>query len=171
MAPGVSEVLEHLKGQLPALWRITTGFCYLMGITMAFKSVGQFRAYANSHMTAATPEFQKPMISLVLAIVFLFAPRMAKISLFTLFKVDSPTAYVPEGGGSDFTTMIQILGSIVEFIGFVAFIRGWILLSHISHQGSQPGQFAKAMAYIIGGICALNIFGTWTIIKGTLGLT
>lgn len=169
--PSVSDILAHLRGQLPALWRVTTGFCYLMGIVMALKSIAQFRAFTDSRQSAVSPEFKKPMISLILAMVFLYAPRMAKISLFTLFQVDSPTAYIPDAGGSDFSVMIQILGNIVEFIGFVAFIRGWILLSHISHSGSQPGQFAKAMSYIIGGICALNIFGTWEIIKGTLGIT
>ena len=171
--PSLNEMLNHIHDQLPALWRFATGFCYVMGIGLAFKSIAQFKAYADMRMmSAASPEFKKPILSLLLGAVLLYAPTMAKLSLNTFFNSPSPTAYEPSPTlDPNFALMIQVAGDIVEWVGFIAFIRGWMLLSYIGHSGSQPDMFGKSMAYIFGGVCAMNIFGTWDIIKGTLGIT
>lgn len=173
IVPSITEMLNHVNDQLPSLWRFTTGFCYVLGIGMALKSLTQFKAYADMRLMSAAmaPELKKPLLSLVVAMVLLYTPTLAKISLNTFFNSPSPTAYEADSSFSDdFNLMVQIFGNIVELIGLIAFVRGWILLSHIGHNGSQPGMFGKAMAYICGGICAMNIFGTWDILKGTLGI-
>ena len=68
-----------------------------------------------------------------------------------------------------FSDTLGLLGNITQFVGYVAFIRGWILLLRIGEQGSQPGAFAKAVTHIVGGLVAINIFGTVAVIQNTIG--
>lgn len=173
IVPSIGDMLKHLHDQLPALWLFTTGFCYVMGLGMAFKCLMQFKMYADLRMMSSmSPELKKPLISLLVSLIFLYAPRLAKIGLFTLFNSSSPTAYRPSSTlNPNYAMMVQILGDIVSFVGFIAFMRGWILLTYIGQNGAQPGMFGKAMCYIIGGVCAINIFGVFTIVKGTFGIT
>ena len=86
----------------------------------------------------------------------------------TVFNYENPIAY--PGGKSQYTLLIQVCGNIIQIIGFIAFVRGWVLLARIGQQGSRPGELGKAIMHMIGGLLAANMFGTWKLITGFLGL-
>jgi intracellular multiplication protein IcmC len=59
---------------------------------------------------------------------------------------------------------------LVQIIGVIAFIRGWLILAQSARQGSQP-VIGRALTHIIGGILAINIIGTKNVIWATFGLS
>lgn len=61
--------------------------------------------------------------------------------------------------------------AIVRVVGYVSFVRGLVMLSHSADQGSQQGSFGKGFMHIIGGILAINIVETITVIGNTLGFS
>ena len=62
--------------------------------------------------------------------------------------------------------MTALLG-LVQVMGVIAFIRGWVLLGHAGEQNAQQGMFGKGLTHIIGGILAINIVGTKDLIWNT----
>lgn len=59
----------------------------------------------------------------------------------------------------------------IKLIGFIAFIRGWIILSKMGHSGAQPGSIGKGTIHVIGGVLLINIVDTVNLLAQTLGYT
>jgi len=168
----ISHILASINEQLPGLWRVVTGGTFLVGMVFAFKALYQFKEYGELRtMMSSQTDLRKPLTCFLIAIVLLYWPTVYHATMQTFFKVSTytPYAYRSEWGGTEFNKMVSIAGNIIRFIGFVAFIRGWVLLTHVGQQGAQPGAFGKALAHIIAGIFAINIFGTWAILAATFG--
>lgn len=45
--------------------------------------------------------------------------------------------------------------AIVRVVGYVSFVRGFIILSNASGQGAQQGTFGKGIIHVIGGFWLL----------------
>lgn len=168
----ITQMLESVQKNLPDLWRLVTGGSFLIGLFFALRSIYLFKEYGESRaMGGGGADIRRPLINLFIAAGLLYWPSLVNASLETLFKTNVLYSYHLEGSSEQFNKMVQILGNIVQFIGFIAFIRGWVLLSRIAQQGgAQPGGIGKAICHMIGGILALNIFATWKILQSFLGL-
>ena len=163
-------ILIHINHVLPSLWQLLTAATFLMGMAFAVRALFQFREAAEVHMQKSpVTNFQKPIISLIIAVMLLYWPSIYHASMETVFRTVSPIGYDPSSA-SKYTEVVRLAGNIIQIIGFVAFVRGWILLGRIGQQNAREGAFAKALAHIIGGIFAINIFATWEILQKTLGL-
>ncbi len=173
--PTLSGVLINLGGQLGYFWKFTTGGAFLVGLFFALKSIYQFKEYGEMRvMMSANTDIRKPMFYLLIGLVLIYAPFVAKQFLQTMFNVSSPVPYAYNASGNvgqQFKETVNFLGGIVEFIGFIAFIRGWIVIVHSVQQQSQPGSLAKGLMHILGGILAINIFGTFQLLQQTIGWT
>jgi hypothetical protein len=88
----------------------------------------------------------------------------------TLYGTTAISPYWVEGGSPEFRTIVIVMGGFVQFIGYIAFLRGWILLARLGERSSQEGTLARALMHIFGGILAINVFGTYRMLKVTLGL-
>ena len=64
--------------------------------------------------------------------------------------------------------MIDTIVLYVQFIGFIAFIRGWFIIAHSGQPGTQPGSISKGIVPIIGGILAVNFIPLVHIIHNTI---
>ena len=60
------------------------------------------------------------------------------------------------------------LSIIIQTIGLIAFIRGWVLVARSASQGQPPGGTGKGLVHVFGGILAMNIVGTIQVINNTL---
>jgi intracellular multiplication protein IcmC len=58
----------------------------------------------------------------------------------------------------------------IQFIGLIAFIRGWIIISKATQTGAQPGSMSKGITHIIGGILAINFVQFIGLLQATLGM-
>jgi intracellular multiplication protein IcmC len=60
------------------------------------------------------------------------------------------------------------LAIIIQVIGLIAFVRGWVLVARSASQGQPPGGTGKGLIHVFGGILAINIVGTINMINNTL---
>lgn len=168
----LSQMLVNIEKELPYLWRFVTGATFLAGFFFAFRAIYLFKEYGELRtMMATSTDIRKPLISMLVAVGLLYWPTLYKAMTISVFNNPVVYSYHIDTATANFNKMVNILGHIIQFIGFIAFIRGWILLTHIAQPGTQPGTVGKALCHIAGGILAINIFGTWSIIASTLGFT
>jgi intracellular multiplication protein IcmC len=170
MAVSFFNILQHIYEELPAFWRLIEAGTYLMGLAFAFISLSQLKKYGEARtMMSQQHDLKKPMISMLIAVALLFWPSLFHAMMISFYGHASPLSY-SDTGGTLYSEEFKLIGSIIQFIGFVAFIRGWILLARVGQQGGQQGALGKALMHIIGGLFAVNIFETWTLLKSTLGI-
>jgi len=171
--PDIGQWLKHFHDQLPILWRLVTGGTFVMGMFFALKSIYGFKEYGEMRvMMSAQTDVRQPLGYLFIAVGLMWAPYFASQMLDTVFLVKAPAPFIYHAKTQitkEFKEGVQILGDIFELIGFIGFIRGWLLLAQSSQRNSQPGTFRKGLVYMVGGICAMNIFGTWNLIRSMFG--
>lgn len=161
-------VITHLMNLDPLLWKFVTGVCYLMGLFFALRSIYIFKEYGEMRvMMSSQTDVRKPLMYLFLALILLYAPYVAAQAVVTLFNTHQlqPFSYLSGISGADFKKVVKLVGAIIQFIGFIAFVRGWLLISRTAQQNAQPGTFAKGFTHIVAGVLALNIYGTIGIIE------
>ena len=56
----------------------------------------------------------------------------------------------------------------MQFIGFLAFLRGWFIIAHSGQPGVQPGSISKGIIHIVGGILAINFLPLVNAIHNTI---
>lgn len=171
--PTFATMLADFAKVVPALGDLVKGVMFLAGILLVFRAIYAFKQYGELRtMMSVNADLKTPIILLFIGISLILYPSLAMFSLDTIYGKNgyNLVAYVPNPNWQGQTNqMVKDLGTILRLIGYIAFFRGWMILTHLTNQGAQPGTFAKAMTHIIGGILLVNIFGTWNIIKNTLG--
>ena len=167
----IPDIIQHLNDQVPDFWRLATAVTFLMGLFFAFRAFFEFKVYGEMRvMMSSSTNVMKPLSTLIVAIMLLFWPDIVKNAMMTFFQHSRP--YAPTSQGFDPYSVFGMVGHIVQIVGFIAFIRGWVILARIAHQGGQQqGGIGKGITHIVGGIFAVNIFETWRIIQATLGFS
>ena len=87
----------------------------------------------------------------------------------TFWTNPTPLAYVAQQN-DPWSELIQACFLVIQLIGTIAFIRGLIMLTHLSQHGGHQGTFGKAMAHIVGGILLIDMYDFVTAVGNTLGL-
>jgi hypothetical protein len=167
----LTSILQHINNELPYVWIIMTSATFLAGLYFAVRAIMLLREYADLR-SGGNPnaDIRKPIIGLLVAVALLYWPTLFHMSMLTVFDQENPMSY--SGGGKPaYDLFMQTIGAIIQAVGFFSFIRGWILLARIGQQGAQPGEFSRAVIHIIAGLMAINIFGTWDLLKSIIGLS
>jgi intracellular multiplication protein IcmC len=170
--PSLDQILVNLNKDLPILWKFLQTLTYFIGLWFAIRAMYILKQYAETRsMTSAGMDIKKPLINFIVATVLLYWPSLMNSTLQTFFLTSeiSPFQYSSQSE-SRLESLIKISGGLVQFIGFIAFVRGWMLMTHLGESNVQPGTFGKALMHIIGGILAINIYATWGILKSLAGL-
>lgn len=173
--PTFATMLADFTKVVPALGDLVKGIMFLTGILLVFRAIYAFKQYGELRtMMSVNADLKTPILLLFVGICLILYPSLAIFSLNTVYGKNGYqlVAYAPNPNWTDQTNqMMKDIGTILRLIGYIAFFRGWLILTHLTNQGAQPGTFAKAMTHILAGILLVNIFGTWNIIKNTLGFT
>lgn len=65
--------------------------------------------------------------------------------------------YASVGINEEWAAMINTISMYIQLVGFIAFVRGWFILSTVGNTGgAQQGAFGKGLVHIIGGVIAIN---------------
>lgn len=162
-------ILVNLAQQVPNLMRLVTAIAYVLGMyfiiagIIKLKHAGEMRTQMSQEHSLAGP-----LIYIAIGAMLLYLPSTVQIGLSTFWTNPNPYGYVnQQDQWSQFTNVVYI---IVQFIGVLAFIRGLIILSHLSGHGGQPGTFARGLTHIIGGILCVNLYQFVQVIMNTLGI-
>lgn len=163
------QMLTNLSNSYPALWRLITAICYVSGIALMLRAVYQLKAYGELRTMMSTQTSLKvPIVMMVAAVVLMFIPTAFQVVLKTGFQYTSPLSYNQATTSISPIAMKAIVG-LVQIIGVISFIRGWM---HLVGNAQQPGgqhSFGRAMTHIVGGVLAINIVGVVNIIWNSFG--
>lgn len=166
--PTLTDMVTHLASQMPALMKMLTALCYVIGIFFMFTAVYSMKQYGDLRtMSSSNTDIRTPMIKLAIGVAFIYFPSTISAGMETMFATSSPLAY---NSGSDQTQELIIAAviKIMQVVGVIAVMRGLFFLSKAGSQG-QPGMVGKGVTHLIAGILAINIYGTWQILENTLG--
>ena len=170
-------IINNIAATVVPIERLITGAAYIIGIAFAFKAIHSLRQYGESRsLHSGHSSMKEPLIYLLVAGVFIYFPTALAIILNTAFGSPNILAYSEVNSTNPALTSLfgtgslvgQSLTLIIQAIGAIAFIRGWILIARSSSQGQQPGGTGKGMVHVFGGIIAMNIVLTLQIINNTL---
>lgn len=171
------QIINNIANNLGPVEKLLTGGTYLLGVSFAIRALYCLKLHGErSAGGQQSSGMKEPLIYLVVASVFLYFPTAFSILMNTTFGYSSVLAYAPTysnnqrisslfGPGSE---VGQALSLIIQVIGLVAFIKGWLLISKSASQGQPPGGTSKGLVHIFGGILAMNIVGTLQVLNNTL---
>jgi intracellular multiplication protein IcmC len=165
----IQQMVVNIAETIPNLVQMTTAGAYILGLMLVMRGVYKLKEYGEARtMMASQTNIWPPLITLTVGSMLIYFPSAYQIGLETLFKVSEPSPLSYQGNADLSEQTVEALGIIVQLVGCIAFIRGMLLINSATGHGAQPGSYGKGLAFIIGGLLGINIFGTWEVIVNTL---
>ncbi|MGQ3892563.1 type IV secretion protein IcmC [Legionella sp. CNM-4043-24] len=172
------EPLKNIATSLIPVQKLISGAAYILGLGFFIKAVLALKALGESRsmMSGGSHSMKEPLVYFLVASVLLYLPTAVSTVLMTAFGSSNILEYASSDSrnpaiqtlfGPD-STVGHSLSIVIQTIGLVAFVRGWILIARSASQGQQPGGVGKGLVHIFGGIVAMNIVLTLQIIDNTL---
>ena len=172
-----AQVLTNIANNLLPVERLITGSAYLIGLAFAFKAIQSLKSFGEQKtMMSSGGSLKEPLTYILIAAILIYFPTAVGIFMKSTFGDSNVLQYAPIDSSN--STIDALFGSgsivgrpltiIIQTIGLVAFVRGWVLIARAAGQGSQPGSSGKGMMHVFGGILAINIVGTLEILNKTL---
>lgn len=172
-----ADVINNIAKAIEPLEQLITGAAYLIGLSFAFKAIYSMKVYGEARtMMSSNTSLKEPLTYLIAAGMFIYLPTSLAVFMKSTFGYANVLQYAPISSNNN--TLNSLFGpnsavgssltKIIQFIGLVAFMRGWVLVARSASQGSQPGGTGKGLMHVFGGILAINIVGTMQIINNTL---
>jgi intracellular multiplication protein IcmC len=164
-------MLSALQANLGSVVTLVKAVSYVIGFSMVIsglidlKKIGQSQSHSGSESSLSGP-----LLRFALGIALIYYPFTMSGGLATLTGTSSITAY-PTGGSGAFEPAKQGALALIQVVGYVSFIRGFVVLSHSTKPGAQQGSVGKGIVYVISGLLAINIVQTMQIIGNSLGMS
>ena len=171
------DILTNIAHSMEPVEKLVSGAAYLMGLGFAFKAILSLKQNAERTMSSASnSSIKEPAIYLLVAAMLIYLPTGFQVMMNTTFGYSNVLAYAPISSNSSTLNILfgqdsavgASLALIIQTIGLIAFIRGWVLIARSASQGQPPGGTGKGLTHVFGGILAMNIVGTLQVINNTL---
>jgi len=171
------DIINNIAKSMIPIQKLISAVAYILGIMFAIKALMTLKQFGESKsaMSGSTHSIKEPLMYFLVAGMLLYFPTGLKIMNNTIFGPDySPLSYLStQNPGGDFlfgsgSAVGKSLSLIIQTLGGIAFVRGWVLIARASSQGQQPGGTGKGLMHVFGGILAMNIVLTLQIINNTL---
>lgn len=167
----IETILLGVKNFLVQFEKVIVALFYLIGIIFAVRTFMLLKQYGESRsMSGGQMTLRKPILTFIVAVVLLYAPGMIDAFIFTIYPASYYDYTITQGSSGEYDLIIFVASRIMQVIGYIAFLRGWILLVRIGEQGAPPGALAKSLLHIIAGVLAINIVGTFSLLGAIIGL-
>lgn len=171
-----ANLLQNIANNLMPVQTMIRGFAYVMGISFALKAIYTLKMYGEARtMMSGNTDVKGPLIYFLVAAVFLYFPTAMSVMLNSTFgssnvleyqAITSQSNVISTLFGSDYIG--RPLTIIIQTVGLVAFVRGWVLIARSASQGQPPGGAGKGLVHVFGGIFAMNIVATLEIVNNTI---
>lgn len=172
-----ANILMNIANSLASVERLITAAAYLMGCAFLFKAIYSLKVYGESRtMMSSSASMKEPIVYLIVGAVFIYFPSAFSAVMQSSFGYSNVLQYAPINSKS--STLDTLFGSgsvvgrpltmLIQVIGLVAFVRGWVLIARSASQGQPPGGVGKGFVHVFGGTLAINIVGTLNMINNTL---
>jgi hypothetical protein len=157
----------------PFTWMMSIG-AFTFGVFLIFRGLVKAAKYGTDPKAYSIPNI---LIHLVVGTLLITVGQSLGMILFTLFGTDTinPSSdvyswnFIQQLNASEqFTTALIAALTFFQLIGIIAFIRGWIIIKN-AVEGNGQATMAQGFTHVIGGVCAINIYGFLEIIDSTFG--
>ena len=170
--PNLETILFNISTTLPAIVQMVMGFCYVFGLWLTFRALYKLKQYGELRtMMSSNTDLREPMLLLMVGAFMLLLPTTIQFAENTLFDYyyAQPIMY-PTSQQSPWGMVEDVLIQIVRFVGLIAFIRGWSIVTHLGGQSNPNATFGKAITFIVAGVLAMNFHGTVRVLAQTIGV-
>lgn len=170
-------VLTNLAASMVSVEKLVTGTAYLIGLAFAMKALHSLKVFGESRtMMSSSQSIKDPLIHLLVAGILIYFPTGFEMMMNTTFGYSTVIAYAPINSGNPILSALfgedSAIGSslalIIQVVGVVAFVRGWVLIARSASQGQPPGGTGRGLIHVFGGVLAMNIVGTLEVLTNTL---
>ncbi|WP_298626804.1 type IV secretion protein IcmC [uncultured Legionella sp.] len=172
-----AEILNRLAESLAPVERLITGGAYVIGCAFLFKAIYSLKIYGEARtMMSNSASVKEPIMYLMVGAILIYFPTGFKTFMMSTFGYQNPLQYAPVNSSNQALDTLFGSGSVVgrplamliQVVGLIAFVRGWVLIARSASQGQPPGGTGKGLIHVFGGILAINIVGTINMINNTL---
>lgn len=185
----IQDILTNLQTILNPALRMLLAFSFIIGIWFILKGLLKLKAFALPLTQTTQPgELSGPIMYLFIGAVLIYIPTSTDVLSATLFgsvpslfggggspnvyQLGSASAqlmgYASVSLESQWATLIDTVVYYMQFIGFLAFLRGWIILSHATQSHGQQDALVKGIIHIVGGILAINFLPLVQAVSNTI---
>ena len=164
-----TSVLYNLAQSMIPVQEMVTGASYLMGLSFAFKAVLTLKAQGEQRSSMGAASLKEASLYLIVAAMLLYFPTALEVFMDSTFGYSTILAY---GSNTTFSSMFGDAGAsltiIIQTIGMISFVRGWVIIARSASQGQGPGSLGKGLMHVFGGMFGMNIVGTVEVVYNTL---
>ncbi len=165
------QMLINLSEAYEPVVRLITATAYTIGVLFVFRALYHLKVYGElrTMMSSQGTGLKQPGALLLTAAMLIFIPTGFEAILNSTFGYEQILDYGVWNGEDDavnFDVTVAVF-KIIQVIGYISFIRGWMLLAKSAQQGSQGG-FGKGLTHILAGVFAINIVGTLNMLSSTV---
>ena len=167
----LTQILTNLSAHVEPIREMLKALCFVLGIVFIGGGVFKLKQYGQQTVMSSTHAAMGPALaSIFVGAGLLFMPTFLDVMTVSIWGYGhDQVIYGYADQGSDFSDIMDAIIKIIQLVGFVALMRGWIMFLKLGSQGSPPGTLGKGFAHLIGGILAININGTIDILRATFG--
>ena len=172
------DILGNIANNVMQVQVLISGCAYFLGILFVAKALMTLKEHGEQRtMMSQKNSMKEPLVYFIVGGMLLYSPTGFQTLLETMYgSNESIMAYGPLSNnntplaGSFFKNSAAgaSLVKIIQTIGLVAFVRGWVLVARAGSQGQAPGGMGKGMIHVLGGVLAINIVGTIDMINNTI---
>ncbi|MCS5708318.1 hypothetical protein CC99x_005305 [Candidatus Berkiella cookevillensis] len=173
----LESAFSALTSSFYSLEKMLLVLSYIIGLFLVLRGLMMYRAFANqTYGSAQRGEIAGPMVFLIVGIMLIYLPSTMNASLQTIFgtseigQLSSLASYQSTDSSENWLNLQNIFIKYLKLVGFIAFLRGWIILSKMGHPGAQPGSIGKGITHIFGGVVLINLVDTINILGHTFGI-
>lgn len=172
-----ADILTNIAHSLAPVERLITGGAYLIGCAFLFKAIYSLKVYGEARtMMSSNTSVKEPVVYLMVGAILIYFPTAFSALMQSSFGYQNVLQYAPVNSSNP--TLDTLFGNgsavgrplsmLIQVIGLIAFVRGWVLIARSASQGQPPGGTGKGLMHVFGGILAINIVGTINMINNTL---
>ena len=167
----IGQMLVNFSNTYGYIIKMLTGGAYILGMLFIILGVIQLKTYGEARTTMSHQSSLKlPITYFLVGGIFVFLPTALDVMMLSTFgATTTPLEYAEISSSIVPDNIINAVLRIVQIVGLIAFLRGWIILVSAAKQGAQP-MLGKALTHIIGGILAINVVGTKAVLSATFGI-
>ncbi len=168
----LTSLFDALMGADGAGGGLLDAIAMIAGVYFVMRGIMMYRAFGQSQQAASgKAEIAGPLVHIVIGIVLWNIQQVKDVGLNTLgLPGNLQLSYIQDSGMEQWAKIQGVLGKYIKLIGYIAFLRGWFILSKMGHPGAQPGSVGKGITHIIGGLFLINFMDTAVLLAGLMGI-
>jgi hypothetical protein len=169
----ISSVFANGTASFVALLNLLQYVAYAMGLYFVVVSVTKLPKLADAQAKMSPKE---PIINFLVGICLITITKTMLIVSNTMALTSGPGdslfGAISSGGSTTYAAGISGVLTFIRLVGFIAFLRGWLLINSLSVQGGgRQGEFGRGLTHIFGGIACMYIKVTAIILANTFAPT